>query len=311
MDKAIFIMILDRFAGPVRQAKGDIKMNKKFGANSRLGFTLVEVLVVLVIITILLSLVLPAFNAIHEMAINMRQKAQFASIEVGLEGFKNDFGDYPESSYLNSYGGAQKLAEAMVGMDGFGVHEDTDFNADAMDDTDTSYYYDVDGSNPPGYDQAESLTHRKGPYLETDSANAIYLNDIGFPVIASMSNVLFNERTMILADQYGKVKNKSTNKTAGMPVLYYKAGTAGTHPFGGVEYIYEFDDNWLFAGLSGAGNSHPWLTVNPHTQTFYPAIKDSNYAVYKPHRPESFILLSAGPDGIYGTSDDVYNFDAD
>ena len=31
----------------------------------------------------------------------------------------------------------------------------------------------------------------------------------------------------------------------------------------------------------------------------------------QPYRSESFILLSAGPDGLYGTADDVYNFDTE
>jgi len=29
----------------------------------------------------------------------------------------------------------------------------------------------------------------------------------------------------------------------------------------------------------------------------------------RPYRSDSFILLSAGPDGLYGTGDDVFNFD--
>ena len=28
-----------------------------------------------------------------------------------------------------------------------------------------------------------------------------------------------------------------------------------------------------------------------------------------PHNPDTFLLISAGPDGIFGTSDDIANFD--
>ena len=30
--------------------------------------------------------------------------------------------------------------------------------------------------------------------------------------------------------------------------------------------------------------------------------------VLKPRNPERFIMMSAGPDGLYGTTDDVNNF---
>jgi len=32
-------------------------------------------------------------------------------------------------------------------------------------------------------------------------------------------------------------------------------------------------------------------------------------ATKRPHNAESFIILSAGPDGLYGSGDDVANFD--
>ena len=43
-------------------------------------------------------------------------------------------------------------------------------------------------------------------------------------------------------------------------------------------------------------------------QLFYKAITnmDSNYE--KPHNPSTYIIISAGTDGIFGTKDDVTNF---
>ena len=42
---------------------------------------------------------------------------------------------------------------------------------------------------------------------------------------------------------------------------------------------------------------------------FYETIKDSRVDAYdKSHNPKTFILISAGPDGVFGTKDDVTNF---
>lgn len=276
------------------------------------GFSLVEMLVVVAIISILIALLLPAFGAVQKMALNLRQKAQFNAIEIGLEAFSNDFSDYPESSYADGYGGAQKLAEAMMGMDGMGVHKDTDFNADAEDDSGNLLYnIGTTGKTLTGTDLEESLAKRYGPYLETDTANAVYLNDIDFPSSdAGTCDMLLAERTLVLADQYGTVKNSLTNKKTGMPVLYFKAGT---HISGDTEYVFNFQDNWYFAGFDGSvgkdGSKHDWLTGNPYEE-IHSNFRDYNFASYKPHRSESFILMSAGIDGFYGTSDDVYNFEA-
>ena len=280
------------------------------------GFSLVEILMVIVVISILVALMLPAFGAIQKMALNMRQKAQFSGIEVGLEAFKNDFGDYPDSSYLNGYGGAQKLAEAMVGLDGFGVHKNTDFNANAQDD-DGNWLYDVNGTlTLPAYDLPDSLSKRMGPYLETDSSNAVYLNDITFPATSNSRTqvaAMLTQRTMVLADQFRTAKNNRTNKKTGMPILYCKAGTYIRNlGYGLIEYKYNFLDNNRYTAFTEYGDLHPWINfTGAIADVFYPEIRDNNFATYNPHRPESFILISAGPDGNFGTADDVYNFDTD
>jgi hypothetical protein len=43
---------------------------------------------------------------------------------------------------------------------------------------------------------------------------------------------------------------------------------------------------------------------------FYNRIANPNFtSPPRPYRATSFILLSAGPDGMYGSPDDVYNVD--
>ena len=293
--------------------------------NNRRGFSLVELVMVIVVISILVALMLPAFGAIQKMALNMRQRAQFTTIEAGLEAFQKDFGYYPPSNYSNAVGynyycGAQKLAEAMVGLDGHGCHKDTVWRPDGYDDATTpNLLYDVNGTWDYSLPAVQTnLASRKGPYLEADSANAVYLNDMTFPATSSArgwyANFMSN-RTMILADQFGTTKNNNTNKKSGMPILYYRAGSYIGNLGDGLykEYIYDYRDNFRMAEFTEDGDSHPWLLpyfgTGSFYEVFYPEIQDTNYSAYTPHRTESYILISAGLDGNYGTADDVYNFD--
>ena len=92
----------------------------------RTGFTLVEMLAAVAVIAILISLIVPALTMVKKSADMAKQRAQFHSIEIALEAFRADFGDYPESEntykpdedpplLAQSYCGAQKLAEALIG----------------------------------------------------------------------------------------------------------------------------------------------------------------------------------------------------
>ncbi|HPS55934.1 MAG TPA: type II secretion system protein, partial [Sedimentisphaerales bacterium] len=61
------------------------------------GFSVVELITVITIVSILVSLLLPGISMVRTLAKNTQQKAQFATLELGIEAFKNDFGQYPES----------------------------------------------------------------------------------------------------------------------------------------------------------------------------------------------------------------------
>ena len=128
----------------------------------------------------------------------------------------------------------------------------------------------------------------------------------------------FDTEGLILTDVYGTVKHRTSGKKIGMPILYYRANTAGTvhdgdtyamgippdnHP----DYYYEFLDNQALMYLGTPdGDTHP---MSGNWQWFYE--KTTNPNITSPPRPyndQTFILQSAGPDGLYGTTDDVFNF---
>lgn len=270
---------------------------KKRLKNSVSGFTLAEILVTVAIIGIILAMLIPALNMVQKTANNVKQKSQFNSLSIALEAFRVDFGDYPESSYTSAsgmYNGAQKLAEAIVGLDGFGFHPKSEFRSDGQADVDG------DGTPLPIYTE-DNRNMRKGPYLELETANAVDLKDL-----YDGSAGVLAEETKVLADMFGLVRHKGTSKRTGMPVLYYRADT--TKP--GEEY--EVADNINILALrfpskmySPPSQMHPMLD---RPEKFLESIRNPNFT-NRYYRTESFILLSAGHDGLYGTPDDVFNFD--
>ena len=92
--------------------------------NGRSGFSLMELLVVIAIIMMLIGILVPAIKGVKRIAKNLEQKSLFHNIDIGLEVYHKDFGDYPESRRKPNgglyYTGAQHFAEAMVGRDGRG-----------------------------------------------------------------------------------------------------------------------------------------------------------------------------------------------
>ncbi|MEJ5260714.1 MAG: type II secretion system protein [Anaerohalosphaeraceae bacterium] len=316
------------------------------------GFTIVELLTVMGVIALLIGLLVPALNMVKDYSREIQQKAQFHSIDVGLEMFKNDFGVYPESdenSYRvpvhpidpTIYGGAAKLAEAMVGQDLLGFHPKSGFTASGMNDLDgvgvgagaVQIYDPINGINVPGVyveTGSQNIDVRK-KYIDLEHANAYRIDDI------YVNWGAFNRFNFLLCDVYAK-KRQSGKKT-GMPILYYRARTAykfqdyTRNEFGGSDQnpaqnddIYNYWDNERLLALGdpeqGTAVLHPLRTgttltdlqrfeemiLNKQVQT---ATRTTSFpdGIKRPYRAESYILISAGKDGLYGTADDVLNIE--
>lgn len=295
----------------------------KRGTNKkRNGFTLVELLTAMAVVGILLALLIPALSAVQTKAAVIRQKAQFHTIGLGLEAFRNDTGDYPPSAYnttaYGNYTASQRLAEALVGRDGLGFHPDSRFHANGEDSAGKSLYmnhadFEADYPTQPGKDA--NLTTRKGPYLELESANAVTPNAIyATPGILAPTK----DDSFVLADMFSSVKHRLTGKQIGMPILYYRADKTKvlhdpTVPNNSTYNVYDSTGPMNAGGIAtipapGSGSFHP--LINDYS-TFYNATANPNFTnPQRPYRAESFILHSAGHDGLYGTGDDVFNFDS-
>ena len=275
------------------------------------GHTVVELLIVVGIIAILVGLLVPALSAVKNMAKETKQKAQFGTTELALAAFKNDYGDYPPSNWTpaeltGDYCGAQKLSEALLGWDLLGFHSKSAWRSDGLDTGggggtyDPAQTRDNDGDGIP-----DTLSERKGPYLELATVSAFKLGDL-FPT--GQTNLAPN--TYVMCDVFTMRKvvlpDGSTTK-AGAPILYYRADTSRKL----IRDMYNVFDNNALVEMKVLldGKIHHLANADNQYEFFYDYIRDPKIEARAwPYRPESYILISAGADGLYGTSDDIKNF---
>jgi len=304
-------------------------------SNIKEAFTIVELLTVMSIIVILMGLLVPAFNRVRIYAKGVNQRAQLRSIDVAIELFSNEFDGYPPSSTMDSadppqlYCGAMKLCEAMLGQDMLGFHTNSVYmqngTVDGIDPpTPANMLYGLDRSlNEEAY--KNNLKARKGPFLPAESANVFRMVDIYDDVNP------FDPCDFVLCDTY--TRRMLTGKKTGMPILYYKANTANNvhyyesdiptiippaSPNDDSGNIYNYFDNFYLIEMG-----KPWvegaynLPAKQHNlyddskpDRFYEVTKNHKITTaVRPYKDDTYILLSAGYDGEYGTADDIFNFD--
>ena len=294
------------------------------------GITIIELLIVLGIIALLVGLLLPALSAVRNMAKETKQKAQFSTIELALATFKNDEGDYPPSggwdytrNASSDYCGAQKLAEALLGWDLMGFHPKSAWKASGLDSADGTSSYDPAHTRDINADGIpDTFDERKGPYLELASSDAFRT---GGPEGLFFDSGALNPDRFVLCDVFSRKRivmlNQVTGGTvrykAGTPILYFRANTSSKYlgdPEAGS--IYRVGDNRELMRLGSVEEKlqdirqHPFYNP-PQFSNFFRDIMDPKITTANrmwPYRPDSYILISAGADGLYGTPDDIRNF---
>jgi prepilin-type N-terminal cleavage/methylation domain-containing protein len=303
------------------------------------GFTLVELLTVISIIALLISILLPSLAKARAQAKKVKVQTQIDAISKGLEMFRNEHHDqYPDSmprvdpvtgvsvsgvadgAILN---GAHWLARAMVGYDLQGV--DTDFRMlDGCRSGEDALCKDATLKVPP-----PTGPERLSTFIQLDAAK--FIRDTADEATAAGLNATGAPGTgrFVMLDGYG------------FPILYYRANPNG-HSLGNTRAkwdapngpaVYYQEDNALFTGMPSGTNPTGWqFKGSPHQVTdfgdptsagadkantfvgyfhnhdVHAASGGTTSGIITPYNVDSFILLSAGADGIYGTRDDVRNF---
>ncbi|MGA2070811.1 MAG: prepilin-type N-terminal cleavage/methylation domain-containing protein [Sedimentisphaerales bacterium] len=308
--------------------------------NNRKAFTLVELLTSVIIIALLLGLLLPSISMVRTKSKETAQKAQFATISMALEAFKQDYGDYPPSGEfegLNTttglpYNGGQKLTEALLGWDLAGFHPKTAWRRDGLDASSGISTYDPCRADP---DPTRTLRERKGPYLDVAKTPVFRLGTSN----AAANDGLYNSATntnfaavfnstvpnYVICDVFGVKKltiphgTQNATATAGTPILYYKADTSYKTftclPRKWPTSMYKYTDNIDLINLGILPNATKAHTLSTNVMYFcYPEYKIMDTRVPStsngswPNRPDTFILISAGADHEFGTNDDILNF---
>ncbi|MCD4832014.1 MAG: type II secretion system GspH family protein [Anaerohalosphaeraceae bacterium] len=291
--------------------------------NRKFGFTIVELLTVMGVIAILIGLLAPALQKVRIIATDTKQKAQFHSISISLDMFNSEMEEYPDSTAIGSGNngvtvGAQHLAAALIGRDYQGY--DPLSVGDAKGEENDNIIYADDQSSDE--EIADSIDRRKGPYLNAENTEAYQM----YQLYADTKTVYDGNRPApVLTDAY-RVKRVSIGSKvlkAGSPILYFKANTSSTiYPaagnatagsYGPADFIYNVLDNedLLACGtVKDPAVLHYQDTGGAYDRAeFYDAIRNLKITgVDRPCNQTSYLLISAGHDGVYGNSDDIYNF---
>lgn len=303
----------------------------------RSGLTMIEILIVVGIIAILVGLFAVAGTAVQKKARGVKQKAQFTAIDLGLAAFRSDYGDYPPSDWFSGgtnvedYCGAGKLAEALLGWDLMGFHPNSAWHADGTDAAGGAGTYDP-ARTLTSVAFEDSLKKRRDRYIDVDAANVFRLG-VSAPALSDGlfldTGVVLKRNIYVLCDVFQVPERKlqlsdGRAVTPGTPILYFRANVA-SKTLTAIDWanrIYNLRDNRRLIDLGPladwnrgtARRVHPIGAPDPLDPTqsyFYRFICDPKMTVPNvpwPYRPDSYILISAGPDGLYGTEDDICNF---
>jgi type II secretory pathway pseudopilin PulG len=292
---------------------------------------LIELLTVVAIISLLISILLPSLSRARDQARRAKTAGMLSGIDKALEMFHGDFDRYPDSSVrpdpidwegalTNSQQlcGSHWLARALVGHDYAGV----DAQGLVMQGAGTPIIPLSDLNN----------ADRTGTYME------------GKMFARDDDSSKFNVNTTPTSDFTPTGRPVVYDESFGTPVLYYRANPRAQEPFGDVTGshvgVYSHTDNAMITGATEAstlgwdfastGARHPLASfaasgydpTDPSSSHDFETDFNNSFVHFlhsksahqtanrlRAVNAERFVLIAAGKDGLFGTSDDICNFE--
>jgi len=109
------------------------------------GFTLVELLSIVLIMAILMGITIPVMRGAYSRAKVARAKSDIAKLEAAAEQYKNDYGSYPASGNTNIYNAARSVSP--VTKKPYVIFKSKDIrNNEVIDSWGMAYTYTAPGS---------------------------------------------------------------------------------------------------------------------------------------------------------------------
>ena len=241
--------------------------------------------------------------------------------------------------------GAQRVAEAFFGRDDRGFNPKTKWHPtqDAAAGQGDLYDATVTAKDRkiPYFERKRAGFHSVYDLWGAGAGTTVY-NAGAFSATINPNKTTVSP---VFTDVFERNEVPGFDEKVGMPILYFKADptkkfrvdnatppnsvtvqNSDTAIYG--QWVYNFADNlpilqlpWLRDPAEGPDGLNfldgkrghykdPDDPAKSNAQVFYELItarQDGNF--FKPQNPNTFILISAGYDGIYGTKDDLTNFD--
>lgn len=321
----------------------------------RTAFTLIEMLTVMAIITLLIGILTPALGAARDRARTTAVRAQINAMEVGLESFAGENGEYPASNAnlmatdINNPGNSPGSIDDWEVSNGSNLLQGAHLLVDAMVGRDfLGYDPKAPGAGAPTttYNRWDVDNDRQQPYIPTDGVDVTSVNEPPEDAFGPVPMSQFGEPQPIMQDN---LLARVFRDRFGWPILYYRANPTARQntpiiqtdnppsTFYG-DGVYDGLDNAVFTsylctdppdntvhricdanvGLAPQVNYGPTLEddqggrfaefIRSFRASTFDATNPDDILQPRPVRSDRFILLSAGKDGVFGTLDDVANF---
>lgn len=342
-------------------------MDARSHARARRGFTLLELLTVIAIISLLIGILVPSLAAARNQAKKAATQGLLRTIETACSQFHVDNDRLPQSRGKNPFEpdgsniyltGAQWITLQLAGVDFEGyvkpsIQQDSDAN-NKIDEKDWLDWYSLTPkrqyTRSNRYITADGKTAKSPDKLSKDNPEISLVPDVllgaeeggaggdsdwsngDVPMFIDAFNrpILYYAANSVAKEAFTTGMPSGSDFKLGKYDQSDNAYITGTDGMNGLTPV-AARDGWSLTGQQSAGFLHPLGKFDvaktkilnsewPDPDTFPAFMADrnaydnsfrasTNKGKILAHNPDSFILISAGVDGLYGNGDDVKNFE--